>query len=182
MQRLLIIPLLCLALVPAVTHAAHPRPAWYACRIAVNAHGRLAERACYTIPMVRHHRRVVGWTIRRARLSRDLIRSVRYPRFATRKVKAAPVQAAPHTTSLWLYVTGYSWGCGTPNNLTASGTIPAVGTVASDVLPMGTHVYVPSLGYSGTVLDRGAPMDLFAADCAATYAYTGYRLVYVTAP
>lgn len=187
MHRFLPVLLLVAAFIaqPASAHR-KVAPAWYSCLLHLDRRTstRVVPRTCKTHAMPRHHRSPTGWWIDRTLLSPHIVHSVRYPRFATsvgvQTAGGSYTPAAGGSYAIWLYVTGYSWGCGTPNGVTASGTVPAVGTVASDVLALGTHVYVPSLGYSGVVLDRGAPLDLFAPDCAATYGYTGWREVEVS--
>jgi len=167
--------------------AAAPKPAvWYNCYLHVKAPDstRVVARSCYTVPIHRQHTKQIGWRITRTHIWPRLIHSVRYPTFYV-KPKPTPTPARtqaptqPSGQSVWLWVTGYSWGCGAGYSLTSAGTEPGIGTVASNIFPLGTRVYVPSLGYQGVVLDRGAPLDLFAPSCAETYGYTGLRQVIV---
>lgn len=176
----LLIPAVLLPLT-RITSAARRPTVWYNCYLKLDAAhpSHILQRACYTVPIQKKHTRQTGWHITRTHVSARLIHSVRYPTFAAVKPAPAPTPTAPQGQSMWLFVTGYSWGCGAGYGVTSSGTVPGVGTVASNVLPLGAHIYVPSLRYQGVVLDRGAPLDLFAPDCATTYGYTGLRQVIV---
>lgn len=69
--------------------------------------------------------------------------------------------------TLKMEATAYSHGCGNGDGITATGTIPAVGTIAVDpkVIPMGTKLYVEGYGY-GVAADtggaiKGNKIDLF---------------------
>jgi 3D (Asp-Asp-Asp) domain-containing protein len=168
--RFLLAPLVLLLALIQTAHASTP-PQWIKCyqHLDWTTETKVLRTECHAYAIPREHRPVVGHWTKTVRQSPHVVRVTRYPTF----VRPQP-HPAPQGRAMWLWVTGY---CLT--GYTATGTVPGSGTIASNVLPMGTHVYVPSLGYSGTVLDTGAPLDLWAP-CQQTYTFTGYRLVYVT--
>lgn len=145
---------------------------WQKCLSHYGKHGKMRWSRCETYP-VRASQYYGYWTKTIWLSAKRTRETIKYPRL-TPIHSWVPLGTYP--------ITGYSWGCGTPNGITATGTIPEVGTVSSDFLPFGTKIYVPSLNYYGVVLDDGVGtggFDLFAPSCSATYAYTGSRTVYI---
>src|SRR5438309_6274673 len=143
--------------------------------------------ACVSFPMWRARHPAVGSWSRTVHLRLSgvvVIRTWRYPILHRRTppptARAVPPARARVTAPvgpvlLGSYpITAYSWGCGAYGRPTSSGVMPAVGIIASDVIPQGTRVLVvaDSYRYVGTVLDTGqggGGLDLFVSSCAAAY-------------
>src|SRR5947209_7020104 len=148
----IVLPLVLLASVlaasPASAHAAqHPMLAhWYLCRLTL--HDLTVSRQCHTYAMPRATHHPVGWWIARTRIHRDVLVSVRYPRFhrprppvhavrptfqrAIRPAPVQPVQPASFASGYCpagTYKVTYYLATGSPM---ANGQYPYVGAVANN--------------------------------------------------
>jgi 3D (Asp-Asp-Asp) domain-containing protein len=170
--------------------AALHTPHWRSCFVHLDwkTMRRVTQRTCQYHWMPRFRgKHITGHRKTCARQSPHVIRCVRLPEFVTPPARQLiPPQPMGSTESMrgyWetAHVTGYCL-----SGMMADGQYVHWGAVASNVLPMGSRVTIPSLGFAGAIEDRGDAtmgaigLDVWTPDCAQAYTFTGWRTVFVS--